>query len=248
MRTGSHFGSHFLQKVRTNLWMKNMRNWEERVIWAIDVIKNDRNIGKGISNEELAKALGVNVKTLSAYKEGRGLLKGSVLEGLVTKFSFNSTWLIEGRSEPFPGARAKYPDVCGAEYDDSSGREVLPKVAGGEEMPAFRISEAITSAVKILESDTPYATALYLNIKAFERGLQAEQRIYHVEKRLAETEKEFLDRENKLRLDFKKITEDLIHRIRVLEKRNSELESITNETAPKGTLGGKKLDSEEEEH
>lgn len=246
MRTGSRFGSHFLHKVRTNLWMKNMVNWEERVIWAIDVIKNDRNIGKGISNEDLARALGVNVKTLAAYKEGRGLLKGSVLEGLVTKFNFNSAWLIEGKSEPFPGAHAKYPDVCGVENDDSSGREVLPKVAGGEEMPAFRISEAITSAVKILESDTPYATALHLNIKAFERGLQAEQRIDQVDKRLTESEKGAREREDKLRFDFKKMTDDLIDRIRALEKRNSELESITNETAPTGTSGKEKPDSEEE--
>jgi len=112
----------------------------ERISWAIDRIKNDRNIGRGISNEELAKVLGTNVKTLAVYKEGRGLIKSSVLEGLVSKFNFNSAWLIEGTGEPFPGARAKYPEVCGPE-------EPVRAASGAVEIS---ISEAIANIAPLI--------------------------------------------------------------------------------------------------
>ena len=50
--------------------------------------------------------------------------------------------------------------------------------------PAFKISEDLTLTAKILESQTPYAIALRLNIRSFARALQAESRIDQIEQKL----------------------------------------------------------------
>lgn len=88
-------------------------NLTEKVAWAIKTVKTEERLDKGISNLDLAKKLGTNKDTLADYIKGKGLLKGEVIENLVSIYNFNPTWLFKNRGEPFPGAREKYPEVCG---------------------------------------------------------------------------------------------------------------------------------------
>jgi len=95
--------------------MVNMQYLKDRVSWAINTIKEDKRVGKGITDAELSKLLGITENTLITYRNGQGTLKGSAIQGLVTHFNFNPLWLHKGSGEPFPGARHRYPDVCGPE-------------------------------------------------------------------------------------------------------------------------------------
>jgi phage repressor protein C with HTH and peptisase S24 domain len=87
----------------------------KRIAWAIEAIKADKDLEKGIQDIDLAKKLGTNKNTLAAYRNNKGLIKGEFIEKMVREYRFSPTWLLEGIGEPFPGARAKYPDVCGSE-------------------------------------------------------------------------------------------------------------------------------------
>ena len=110
----------------------------DRVAWAIGIIKDDKKVGNGIRNIDLASLLGINEKTLNTYKQGQGELKGSAVEGLVEHFNFNPMWLLKGQGEPFPGARQNYEDVCGPEDQPATApdefvfiRQVNGKISAG---------------------------------------------------------------------------------------------------------------------
>ena len=93
-----------------------MSELTSRVAWAIETIRTDKDVGKGIIDFDLAKTLGTNDNTLAAYRKEKGLLKGEVIDNLIARYNYNPMWLFKGEGEPFPGARAKYKDVCGPEY------------------------------------------------------------------------------------------------------------------------------------
>ena len=98
--------------------LKEVKNLTEKVAWALAVIKEDPDLDKNITNVNLAKKLGTNKDTLADYIKGKGLLKGEVIENLVSIYNFNPLWLFKGIGEPFPGARNKYKDVCGPEIKE----------------------------------------------------------------------------------------------------------------------------------
>jgi len=87
-----------------------------RIAWTLNYIKG----GTQHTWESLGKELGSNKDTIAGYAKEKGLIKGEVLEKLVSLFGFSSKWLLEGSGEPFPGARNQYPDVCG-DYDPTPG-------------------------------------------------------------------------------------------------------------------------------
>jgi len=137
----------------------------ERVAWAIKIIARDKDLDEGITDVALAKILGTNKDTLATYRKGQGLLKGEVVENLVVKYNFSPQWLFRGEGEPFPGARAKYPEVCGPEAPQAEARpaQTASRVATilplhqvpcdqGQE---FRISDALSMTARVLESGAP---------------------------------------------------------------------------------------------
>jgi phage repressor protein C with HTH and peptisase S24 domain len=87
----------------------------DKVAWAIEVIKKEKSLDEGISDVFLAKKLGTNKDTLADYRQGKGLLKGEVIDNLIKIYNFSPSWLFKGIGEPFPGARDKYEDICGPE-------------------------------------------------------------------------------------------------------------------------------------
>lgn len=123
--------SHLNAQVGHGIERKMLDSLVERVAWAIATIKDDRDLDKGISDVDLAKILGTNKDTLAGYRHEKGLLKGEVIERLVLHYHFSPLWLFKGEGEPFPGARAKYQDVCGPERPTFTDEFALvPQVAG----------------------------------------------------------------------------------------------------------------------
>jgi hypothetical protein len=151
----------------------------KRISWAIEIIKDDKDLDKGILDVDLAKILGTNKNTLAGYRQQKGLLKGEVIERLVSHYHFNPGWLLKGEGEPFPGARAKYPDVCGPEIPAANGHikdaGASPpsyKAESSEPMTqGFSIAEDLMLAAKVLESKTHYAMSLHQNIRSFAGGV-----------------------------------------------------------------------------
>ena len=139
----------------------------ERVAWAIEIIKKDKALDKGIKDVDLAKILGTNKDTLAGYRQGRGLLKGEVIENLVKHYRFSPEWLFHGAGEPFPGARANHQDVCGPEPAPLYNKDMLAPI----EAQKINVDEAMGKTYKVLNSGTPYAVALYLNIQQFSNAL-----------------------------------------------------------------------------
>jgi phage repressor protein C with HTH and peptisase S24 domain len=86
-----------------------MISLEERVAWALSFIKNRDKI----TNIQLSKVFDVDKNTVQTYCHGKGNFKGSVLSIIVRDYGFNGEWLMAGKGEPFPGAREKFPEVCG---------------------------------------------------------------------------------------------------------------------------------------
>ena len=104
---------------------------QKRVAWSIKIITADTDLDKGITDMDLAKILGTNHNTLASYRQEKGLLKGEVIDNLVGRYNFNPMWLFKGEGEPFPGARAKYPEVCGPERPAFPEEfALIPQMAG----------------------------------------------------------------------------------------------------------------------
>lgn len=94
-----------------------MDDLASRTAWAIQTIKDNRDLDKGINDVDLAKILGTDKNTLARYRQMKGLPQGKVLERLVSHYNFSPQWLFKGQGEPFPGAMNKYPEVCGPALD-----------------------------------------------------------------------------------------------------------------------------------
>jgi len=91
----------------------------QRIAWAIKIIKKDKNLDHGITDANLAKIFKVEKAAMVRYKKGRqSTVKSTVLGALIIHYKFNPYWIFEGKGEPFPGAREKYPDVCGPMTND----------------------------------------------------------------------------------------------------------------------------------
>ena len=155
-----------------------MDNLASRCAWAIKTIATDHNLDRGITDVALAKILGTDKNTLSRYRREKGLLKGEVIDNLVHHYHFHPMWLFFNEGEPFPGARAKYKDVCGPE--PSAGPTYIKEeqsayVAGAAQK--INIDDAMGKTYKVLSSGTPYAVALHLNIQQFSGALDATQEL-----------------------------------------------------------------------
>jgi len=99
-----------------------LKDLKDRVAWTIVKFQEKT----GLTDPQAGKILGSNKNTIAAYRKKGGLIKGEVLEKLISNphFKFNSEWLMKGQGEPFPGARENYPQVCGPE--EITGMRALP--------------------------------------------------------------------------------------------------------------------------
>jgi len=161
-----------------------MDNLPKRIAWAISTIKADKNLDKGIQDIDLAKVLGTNKNTLASYRHAKGLLKGDFIQRLVDYYKFSPTWLFTGQDEPFPGARAKYPDACGPEGTPYNAPHVEPPVVTEAHSTYLPIADDLTKTARVLESKTAYATALHMNILSFHQALNMEDKSNDIIKRL----------------------------------------------------------------
>ena len=109
--------------------------------------------------------------------------KVSFIKDFCSEFNVNELWFLKGTGEPFPGAYQCYREVCGPEmpspaalYIKEAAAAFAQNAPGARQAPVgpeIRISEALTMTARVLESGTPYAIALYLNIQQFAGAIDA---------------------------------------------------------------------------
>jgi len=109
---------------------------------------------------QLARNAGIPQSTFHNYIKGR-LPSIEHLIHIHNTYRIDLTWLLTGKGEMFVGGKEADLDT--------------------PERPEFKISDALAMAARVLESGTTYATALYLNIQHFDRAVQAENRMTHLE-------------------------------------------------------------------
>ncbi|MFB3924889.1 MAG: helix-turn-helix domain-containing protein [Syntrophales bacterium] len=200
-----------------------MDNLHERVAWAIEAVKTMREMDKDITDEDLAKKLSTNKNTIGDYRRKKGLIKGIVLERLARQYGFNPGWLLQGAGEPFPGAREKYPEVCGPEEELETGgspvyepRQDYEDGDARQRVPGVKMSEAVRMVIEILESGTVYAGPLYLAVRQFHEAIKAEKRISEIREEYAKLSRE-VDRMKKEMAELEeRLTLDLSREISLL--------------------------------
>jgi hypothetical protein len=103
------------------------------------------------------------------------------------KYCFQLDWFVSGQGEPFPGARQEYPDICGPEDErpDHARHTEPPSVS--ESPPPYTdnlsIADDLTKTARVLESKTPYATALHLLLNSLHRAIEVEAKHSDINKR-----------------------------------------------------------------
>lgn len=174
-----------------------MEKLTERIAWAIETIKLDKDLDRGITDVGLANILGTNKDTLAAYRQQRGLIKGEVIDKLISHYHFSPEWFFKGIGEPFPGARVKYRDVCGPETATLYNNDTAAHLPAGD-AHKINIEEAIGKTYKVLSSGTPYAVALYLNVQQFSSAVDATQELHACQYRITNLETQVNDLRNQV--------------------------------------------------
>lgn len=190
---------------------------------------------RNLKQIEVAKVLGIAYQSYQAYEYGSHPSRKN-LELILNYYNCSRSWLLTGEGEPFPGARQKYPEVCGPPAPTETTKEspLSPPVPAAPYPQEFRVSDALTMTARVLESGTSYATALYLNIQHFDRAIKAEERIAQVEQ--AQAEMTAKNREFEARsLNFEQIVEKMQDRMQDLEEKvvglNGEVAGLKEENA-----------------
>lgn len=149
---------------------------------------------RDLTNDTMAVKMGVKIGTLANYRAMKTSPKYEFVASFCKVFDFNEDWFLKGKGEPFPDARAKYPNYFGLEptpepalnHFAAAGKVIAAAPAYIKEgeatwsadgaLPAqgFSINEDLILAKSVLESRTHYATALHLNIRSFVAGIAAE--------------------------------------------------------------------------
>lgn len=135
-----------------------------RTRWAINYVADAHDL----KNETMAPAVGATVGTLSNYRAMNTSPKVEFIKNFCEKYNFDEVWFLKGQGEPFPGARIKYPEVCGPE-ESNMVRET--KAGYGMSGQKININEAWGKVHRILSAGTPLSIALYLNIQQFAAAL-----------------------------------------------------------------------------
>lgn len=139
-------------------------------------------------DRELADKLGISGPNFSARKKRGSLLL--LINDYIRNNNINITHIVSNDSKPL--------DLTISAQD-----------------AAQRVSAAITMTLRILNSETSYSDALYLNIVHFDRAIQAERQQNEHTNRIAELERK-----------MSVLSKELAEKIGALQEENNKLKNI----------------------
>lgn len=188
---------------------------------------------------QAAELIGVSLRSLQGHEKNEHRPGNNVLNRYIKVYKCDKHWLLTGEGDsyrkPIRGSQAVIASIDGDDGEkdldgdhrgDTHGsnkynlgqkkifhvRSPDPDYEYGPRR-AYTVHEALLMATRVLESDTSYADALYLNIQHFDRAIQAEERLSIIE----DENKHQLDRIVSLEDEcekFKKRIEDLENKIK----------------------------------
>jgi len=129
-----------------------------------------------LSQKDFAEKIGAGSSAVCAWENDESLPGSKYLEAIHQVFGVDINWLLTGVGEVYI-----YKEEKGLKINEPAVEYSTKSSAVHEQI---KISDALAMAARVLESQTSYATALYLNIQHFDRAIQAEQRIANLEARL----------------------------------------------------------------
>lgn len=142
------------------------------------------------SNEVLAEKLGVNKNTISAYKNGKGGIKGIVLERLVSLFGVRSQWLLSGEGEPFRRQEGNIYNEGEEKTSESICAPVVEYHSADEKWDNMGLGEAVEKLSKIYNAGDPtLIRAINANLDAFARTVDMAEQIESLTARMERMEK-----------------------------------------------------------
>lgn len=197
---------------------------EDRIAWAVSRIKEDTKL----SWPNLAEKLGTTKDTVAHYaRKTGGHIKSIVLERIVVEFGYSAIWLLEGKGEPYLGARAEHPEVCGEETPYI--KEAIAPTAKAKPDPepeplnlGSQFVEDINHLKVIYDyGDLEIINAIHSNLKTFNRTVVREIEAEKLKQKVLRLDEE--NAEQKSRIDkLEKAVEKLMSgQMAVQEKRNT---------------------------
>ncbi len=83
-------------------------NLKDRTRWAINFIAKKEKL----SNPKIGNIIGVKADTVNSYRSKLANPKVDFIIKFCDTFGIDLLWFTKGEGEPFPGANAKFPEVC----------------------------------------------------------------------------------------------------------------------------------------
>lgn len=182
---------------------EDIKSMKERVRWAIGYICDNFKM----TNEKIGKEMGCATSTINSYRR-MITLPGMDFSAYMKKFNFASDWFDSGAGEPFPGARDKYPEVCGppvttdqinkvAQYaqEHTPGRGLRDSSSPDalfHSSQKINIEEAMGKTYKVLNAGTALSVALYMNIQQFAAALETGEELNKCKDEIADLRKDMI--------------------------------------------------------
>ena len=149
----------------------------------------------GLTWAALAEKVGTNKDTLASYTKKLGHVKSVVLENLIVQYRYSSVWLMEGKGEPYPGARTEHPEVCGPaplNIKESPSPQAPADVPIPD--PGNQFMEDISHLKVIYDyGDLEIINAIHSNLKTFNRTVQREIEVRQLKQKVLHLEAENLE-------------------------------------------------------
>jgi len=146
----------------------------------------------GISQAKLTTMTGIPLHKIKDAESGKVKISREIAKIMEEKFSYNFRWVLTGEgpiqkegaltATPLPTARTR----------DAPAADI-------------KISEDLTIAARVLESGTPYAIALHLNIRSFGNAVDAKERLAVLESNQRDFEKKVSEEINVLRAEVNRL-------------------------------------------
>ena len=161
----------------------DLEGLKKRARWSINHVTDKKWIYK-LSNKTLAEKMGVNKGTVSNYRTMINVPKIEFIDKFCNSFEFNIDWFLYGNGEPYPGARDRYPEVCGPELGiPLSNKEKFSIIGVAEPVSEYGagvdyFGKAVAGLKEIFDSRDPVLIpAIQANIHAFQISVRRERHI-----------------------------------------------------------------------
>jgi len=180
----TNYNAEFMLDEYSNL-LQDSEAAKERVRWAINYAAQEY----GLTNKKLAEIIGCATSTINSYRRKVTLPGLEFFVVFLYQYGFILDWFVTGRGEPFPGARDKYPEVCGPEEEPIVSS--IPRATARSDAPVVDAQEFQTElgddvrlAIEVLSSGTHYASSLHMNIRSFAAAVTDNRRLTALEQKM----------------------------------------------------------------